>query len=54
MVFTSDTDLIESQFLDDWRLIILNAQQRHDLLEIQEDRYESRVTIITNQLPFNT
>ncbi len=54
MVFTSDNDLIESQFLDDWGLVILTAQQRHDLLEIQEDRYGSRVTIFTNQLPFNT
>lgn len=36
---------------DDWGLEPLNDQARHDLLEILEDRYGRRSTIITNQLP---
>jgi DNA replication protein DnaC len=39
--------------LDDWGLIKLNAEQRRDLLEILEDRYGSRATIITSQLPLD-
>lgn len=39
--------------LDDWGLINLNAEQRRDLLEILEDQYGSRATIITSQLPLN-
>jgi hypothetical protein len=31
--------------------IKLDAEQRRDLLEIIEDRYESRSTIVTSQLP---
>jgi DNA replication protein DnaC len=37
--------------LDDWGLEPLNDQARHDLLEILEDRYGRRSTIITSQLP---
>jgi len=37
--------------LDDWGLEPLNEQARHDLLEILEDRYGRRSTIITSQLP---
>jgi len=37
--------------LDDWGLIKLNTEQRRDLLEILEDRYGSRATIVTSQLP---
>jgi hypothetical protein len=29
----------------------LNAEQRRDLLEIVEDRYDSRSILITSQLP---
>ena len=39
--------------LDDWGLSKLNAEQRRDLLEILEDRYGSRATIITSQLPLD-
>lgn len=39
--------------LDDWGLFKLNAEQRRDLLEILEDRYGSRATIITSQLPLD-
>jgi len=44
------TDVLE---LDDWGLFKLNAEQRRDLLEILEDRYGSRATIITSQLPLD-
>ena len=37
--------------LDDCGLSKLTAEQRRDLLEILEDRYESRSTIVTSQLP---
>ena len=37
--------------LDDWGLAPVQDQERRDLLEILEDRYGSRATIITSQLP---
>lgn len=37
--------------LDDWGLVAPNDEQRRDLLEILEDRYQQRSTIITSQLP---
>jgi DNA replication protein DnaC len=37
--------------LDDWGLEPLDAQARHDLLEILEERYGRRSTIVTSQLP---
>ncbi len=37
--------------LDDFGLEPLDASSRHDLLEILEDRYGRRSTIITSQLP---
>jgi DNA replication protein DnaC len=37
--------------LDDWGLEPLNAAARHDLLEILEERYGRRSTVITSQLP---
>lgn len=37
--------------LDDWGLEPLNAQQRSDLLEIIDARYEFKSTMITSQLP---
>ena len=37
--------------LDDWGLSVLNDQQRHDLLEIFDDRHNRSSTIITSQLP---
>jgi DNA replication protein DnaC len=36
--------------LDDWGLAPVGDQERHDLLEILEDRYDTRATIITSQL----
>ncbi len=37
--------------LDDWGLAPLRDQDRRDLLEIFEDRYGSRSTILTSQIP---
>jgi DNA replication protein DnaC len=37
--------------LDDWGPEPLNADQRRDLLEIVEDRYEARSIIVTSQMP---
>ena len=37
--------------LDDWGLAPPKDQERRDLLEILEDRYASRSTLITSQLP---
>ncbi|BCG76210.1 hypothetical protein MesoLj113a_73680 [Mesorhizobium sp. 113-1-2] len=42
------TDLL---ILDDWGPEKLNDDQRRDLLEIVEDRYERRSTIVTSQVP---
>lgn len=42
------TDLV---ILDDWGLATLNAEQRRDLLDILDDRYALRSTIVTSQLP---
>lgn len=42
------TDLL---VLDDWGLSRLNAEERGDLLEIMEDRYQMRSTIVASQLP---
>jgi DNA replication protein DnaC len=37
--------------LDDWGLEPLGAEQRHDLLEIVEDRYGRGATLVTSQVP---
>jgi DNA replication protein DnaC len=37
--------------LDEWGLAVLADQHRRDLLEILDDRYNIRATIITSQLP---
>ena len=39
--------------LDDWGLEPLDAVARHDLLEILEERYGRRSTVITSQLPID-
>src|SRR5665213_3296220 len=41
----------ELLILDDWGLEPLDAAARHDLLEILEERYGRRSTMITSQLP---
>ena len=47
-VLLHEPDLL---ILDDWGPEPLDADQRRDLLEIVEDRYESRSIIVTSQLP---
>ena len=42
------TDLL---ILDDYGLARLNQEQRHDLLEILEDRHGLKSTLVTSQLP---
>ena len=37
--------------IDDWGLAPMKPPERRDLLEVLEDRYEARSTIITSQLP---
>lgn len=41
---------VQLLILDDWGLEPLDDQARHDLLEILEDRYGRRSTVITSQL----
>lgn len=40
--------------LDDWGLITPDHERRQDLLEILDDRYKKRSTIVTSQLPIAT
>ncbi len=44
------TDLL---YLDDFGLAPLTDEQRHDLLEIIEERYKRRSTLIASQLPLD-
>jgi len=44
---------VQLLILDDWGLEPLNAEARHDLLEIVEERYGRRSTILTSQLPID-
>ena len=37
--------------IDDWGVATLTAQQRHDVLEIIEDRDDARSTILASQIP---
>lgn len=37
--------------LDDWGLVALGAQERHWLLEITEERYDTASIVVTSQLP---
>ena len=40
--------------IDDWGLVPLNTENRHDLLELLEDRHAVRSTVVTSQLPVDT
>lgn len=42
---------IDLLVLDDWGLVSPDDEQRRDLLEMLDDRYQQRSTIITSQLP---
>jgi len=48
MLDLARTDLI---VLDDWGLAAMSKPQRHDLLEILEDRHGLKATLVTSQLP---
>ncbi len=50
MLGYAKTDLL---ILDDWGLTPMTDPQRRDLLEILEDRYGKRSTIVTSQLPIS-
>ena len=49
--FLAKLGSVQRLILDDWGLEPLDARARHDLLEIFEERYGRRSTIITSQLP---
>lgn len=49
--FLAKLGSVQLLILDDWGLEPLDARARHDLLEILEERYGRRSTIITSQLP---
>lgn len=42
------TDLL---VLDDWGIVPLSGEQRRDLLEILDDRYDRKATLVAAQLP---
>ena len=52
--FSSNRVMLRATLLDDLGLKPLQAQERHDLLEVIEDRHGQRSTIITSQLPPDT
>ena len=39
--------------IDDFGLVKLNLQQAHDLLEILDDRYQTKSTVVTSQIPID-
>jgi DNA replication protein DnaC len=43
--------MLREALLDDWGVAPLSDENRRDLLEMLEDRYDSRATIVTSQLP---
>ncbi len=47
----AQTAKIDILVLDDWGLTPLDDEQRHDLLEILDDRYQKSCTVLTSQLP---
>ncbi len=51
MLGYAKTDLL---ILDDWGLTPMTDPQRRDLLELPEDRYGKRSTIVTSQLPVSS
>jgi DNA replication protein DnaC len=44
---------IDVLVIDDWAMAPLNETERRDLWEISEDRYQTRSTILTSQLPIS-
>lgn len=42
---------IDLLILDDWGLVTPDTERRQDLLEILDDRYQKKSTLVTSQLP---
>jgi len=42
---------VDVLILDDWGLAILDGERRRDLLELLDERYQTRSTLVTSQLP---
>lgn len=42
---------IDCLILDDWGLVTPDVERRQDLLEILDDRYQKKSTIVTSQVP---
>jgi len=42
---------VDVLILDDWGLAILDGERRRDLLEILDERYQTRSILVTSQLP---
>jgi hypothetical protein len=42
---------IDGLVIDDWAMVPLNENERREVWEICEDRYQTRSTILTSQLP---
>ena len=42
---------VEVLVLDDWGLALLDDERRRDLLEILDERYQARSTVVASQLP---
>lgn len=42
---------IDLLILDDWGLVTPDVERRQDLLELLDDRYQKKSTIVTSQLP---
>ncbi len=51
--FMHELSKVDLLILDDWGLEQLNKQERHDLLEVLEDRHMLRSVAITTQLPLH-
>ena len=49
--FLSQVAKIDVLLLEDWGIAAPDEEQRRDLLEILDDRYQRKSTIITSQLP---
>lgn len=49
--FLSQLAKIDLLILDDWGLVTPDVERRQDLLEILDDRYQKRSTIVTSQVP---
>jgi DNA replication protein DnaC len=52
--FMTQIAKVDVLLLDDWGLAVLDDERRRDLLEILDERYQTRSTVITSQLPVAT